>query len=241
MGTQSPSEMGTAAPPLFGPCLLWQTKRSPISATAEHLFFMFCFCATVCKTVHTVLSDRSLSVLSVLSAMLVYCGQTVGRSKLPPGMEVDLDPGHIALDGDSPPKKGGPAPSNFSAHAHCGQMAGWIKMPLGTEAGLSTGDIVLDGHQAPQKGAQPFSNFRPMSVVAKRLDESRCYLIRRLSLGPGHIVLDRDPAPHGKGHSSPPTFRPMSIVAKRSPISATAELLFIVLICIVGAYHRFSF
>jgi len=33
------------------------------------------------------------------------------------------------------------------------------------------------------------------------------------------------PFPHGKGHSTPPTFRPMSIVAKRSPVSATAELL----------------
>jgi len=64
---------------------------------------------------------------------------------------------------------------------------------------------------------------------------------KEVSRGPGQIVLDRDPAPHGKGHSSPPTFRPMSIVAKRTPISATAELLSIVLISIVGAYHRFSF
>jgi len=31
----APSERGTAAPPLFGPCLLW--PRSPISATAELL------------------------------------------------------------------------------------------------------------------------------------------------------------------------------------------------------------
>ena len=30
-------ERGTAAPPLLGPCLLW--PRSPISATAELLFF----------------------------------------------------------------------------------------------------------------------------------------------------------------------------------------------------------
>jgi len=29
-------ERGTAAPPLFGPCLLW--PRSPISTTAELLF-----------------------------------------------------------------------------------------------------------------------------------------------------------------------------------------------------------
>jgi len=46
---------------------------------------------------------------------------------------------------------------------------------------------------------------------------------------PGHIVLDRDPAPRPKRGTAPaPNFRPMSIVAKRSPISATAEHLFIV-------------
>jgi len=43
-----------------------------------------------------------------------------------------------------------------------------------------------------------------------------------VGLGPGHIVLDGDPAPT----VAPPHFRPMPIVAKRSPISATAELLF---------------
>jgi len=46
----------------------------------------------------------------------------------------------------------------------------------------------------------------------------------QLCLGPGHIVLDGDPAPP---QQLLPTFRPMSIVAKRSPISATAELLYI--------------
>jgi len=35
-GVPAPREGGTAAPPLFGPCLLW--PRSPISATAELLF-----------------------------------------------------------------------------------------------------------------------------------------------------------------------------------------------------------
>jgi len=43
--------------------------------------------------------------------------------------------------------------------------------------------------------------------------------------GPGHIVLDGDPASPKRGTT--PNFRPMSIVAKRSPISATAEHLFI--------------
>ena len=43
--------------------------------------------------------------------------------------------------------------------------------------------------------------------------------------GHGNIVLDADPAPSPRGTA--PKFRPMSIVAKRSPISATAEHLFI--------------
>ena len=49
-----------------------------------------------------------------------------------------------------------------------------------------------------------------------------------VGLGPGHIVLDGDPAPAERA-LQPPSFRPMSIVAKRSTISATAELLFILL------------
>jgi len=40
-----------------------------------------------------------------------------------------------------------------------------------------------------------------------------------------HCVRWRPSYPHGKGHSSSPTFRPISIVTKRSPISATVELL----------------
>jgi len=49
-----------------------------------------------------------------------------------------------------------------------------------------------------------------------------------LGLGPGHIVLDGDPAPPKRGTAAP-TLQPMSklsIVVKRSPILATAELLF---------------
>jgi len=51
-----------------------------------------------------------------------------------------------------------------------------------------------------------------------------------VGLGPGHIVLDGEPAlPSPKKGTLPPNFRPMSIVAKRSPISATAELLLLLL------------
>jgi len=47
----------------------------------------------------------------------------------------------------------------------------------------------------------------------------------KAGLGLGDIMLDWDPALPKKGLRTP-TFRPMSIVVKRSPISATAELLF---------------
>ena len=53
-----------------------------------------------------------------------------------------------------------------------------------------------------------------------------------VDLGRSHIVLDGTQLSPPEGHSSPP-FRPMSIVDKRSPISATAELLYRICIYIV--------
>jgi len=86
--------------------------------------------------------------LSVLSVMLVYCGQRVGWIKMKLDMPVGLRPGHIVLDGDpgpSPPKGHSP---QFSAHVYCAQSAGWIKMSLGMEVGLCPGHM-LDGDPAP--------------------------------------------------------------------------------------------
>jgi len=108
----------------------------------------------------------------------VYSGQTAGWIKMPLGIEVDLDPGHIVLDGDSaPPPTKGHNPTQFSAHICCGQMAGWIKMALGTEVDLSPVHIVLDGDPAspPAKevtAAPP--SFRPMSIVATVAHLSYC-------------------------------------------------------------------
>jgi len=107
-----------------------------------------------------------LSVLSVLSVTLVYCGQTVGWIKMKFGVQVGLGPGHIVLDGDPVllPKGTQPPPPQFSA-------------PLGMEVGLDPSKIVLDGDPAhsPQKGRgqSPPPNFRSMSIVFKRLGESR--------------------------------------------------------------------
>jgi len=84
------------------------------------------------------------------------------------GMDVDLGPVHIVLDGDTAPlpKKGA------SVHLYCGQTDGYIKMPLGMEVGLSPGDFVCDGNTATprKKGTPTPPNFWPMSVMAKWLD-----------------------------------------------------------------------
>jgi len=50
-----------------------------------------------------------------------------------------------------------------------------------------------------------------------------------VSLGPGDIVLDGGPSsPTESKRTAAPTFRPMSIAGKRSPISAIAELVFLI-------------
>jgi len=104
-----------------------------------------------------------LSVLSVLSVTLVYCGQTVGWIKMKLGTEVGLGPCHIVSDGEpAPPKRHNP---QVSVHVYCGQTAGWIKMPL--EVGLRPGDIVLDRDPAPPKKGHSTPTFRRMPIVAK--------------------------------------------------------------------------
>jgi len=53
----------------------------------------------------------------------------------------------------------------------------------------------------------------------------------KVGLGRGHIVLHGDQSPtHKKGGGAhpKPNFQPMSIMAKWSPISATAEHLFVI-------------
>ena len=61
-----------------------------------------------------------LSVLSVASVTLVYCGQTVGWIKMPLGTEVSLGPDDIVLDGAQLPSPNGHA-FHFSANVYCGQ------------------------------------------------------------------------------------------------------------------------
>jgi len=58
-------------------------------------------------------------------------------------------------------------------------------------------------------------------------------------LGPGDVALDGNPAhPTERGTTASPNFRPMSNVAKRSSISATAELLFVMVALCNRADHN---
>jgi len=84
--------------------------------------YFFYFWATVCKTVRPMLvSDRCPVCLSVLSVMLVYCGQTAGWIKMKLGTEAGLGPGDIVLDGDPAPLPKRGTTSQFSVHVYCGQ------------------------------------------------------------------------------------------------------------------------
>jgi len=49
---------------------------------------------------------------------------------------------------------------------------------------------------------------------------------KEVGLGPGHTVLVGHPVETQPPTAALPHFRPMPIVAKRSPVSATAELLY---------------
>jgi len=153
------------------------------------------------------LSHRCLSVLSV---MLVHCGQTVGWIKMKLGMQTGLDPGHIVRWGPSSPSPKGAEPQ-FSAHICCGQMAVWIKVPLGTEVGLGPGDCVLWGPSLPQKKGHT----HPTQFLAHVYCGQTAGWIKM----PLHLVRRQRCVRWGR--SSPlkgaqsPSFRFMSIVAKR--------------------------
>ena len=125
------------------------------------------------------------------------------------GMEVDLGPGYIVLDGASPTPKRGRSPQ-FSAHICCSQMAEWIKMPLGRKVGLSPSHIVLDGYPALslQKEAESLPIFGPCLLWPNGwMDQDDTWYGGRPR--PSDVVTGTPK------RCTAPSFRPMCIVAKR--------------------------
>ena len=134
----------------------------------------------------------------------ICCGHMPRWITMALGREVGIDPGHIVLDRDQPPRGHSP---QFSAHvcSCCGKRLNRSRYhALGTSEGLGSDHIVF-GDPAPpiQKGgtAPPFGPF----IVAKRLDGSRCAPVgTEAGLGASHIVLHRDPGPHPQKRGNRP-------------------------------------
>jgi len=98
-------------------------------------------------------------------------------------------------------------------------------MAFGVEVGLGPGHIVLDGDPAtlPKKGTA--SQFSAQVYCGQTAAWIKMPLGTEVDLCPGDVVLDGDQALPKRGIA--PSFPPMSMA--RSPISATAELLFMFL------------
>jgi len=132
---------------------------------------------------------------------------------------------HCVRWGPSSPLKGAHTP--FSAHVYCGQTAGWIKMALGKEVGLGLRDIVFDVDPAtPRKRAHPpHPIFGPCLLWPNGwMDEDAALYGSRPRPRP-HCTR-RGPSSRERGTVAPlPLFGPC-LLWPRSPISATAELVF---------------
>ena len=127
----------------------------------------------------------------------------------------------------SPPQRGIAPRPQFLAHICCGHMAGWIKMALRREVGLNPSDIVLDGDQLPlpkEGGRAPI--FGPCLLWPNRwMDQGATWHGGRPRTRRHCVRWGPSSPPLRKGHSIAPSLGHVYIWP-RSPISATAELLF---------------
>jgi len=106
-GASSPRKKGTAPEPIFGPFLLWPNGWMVQDATwhgGKPQPRRPCVTLGRCS-----FPKRDTAPAQFL--FQTYCGQMAGWMKTPLGMEVDVNPGHILLDGDpAPPRKGHSSP-----------------------------------------------------------------------------------------------------------------------------------
>ena len=101
-------------------------------------------------------------------------------------------------------------------------------MPLGTDVGVGLRDIVFDVDPATprKKGTPTFTQFLANVYCGQMAGWMKTTLGTEVDLiGPGHIVLDGVPALRKRGTAARPLFGPC-LLWPRSPISATAELLY---------------
>jgi len=113
---------------------------------------------------------------------------------------------------------------------YCGNTVGWIRMPLGLEVGLGPGHIALDGDPAhPSKGHSSPPLFGPCLLWPNGWMDQYATWYGGRPRPRWHCVTDGDPAPPRKGAQQPHFSAHFALT--RSPISATAELLYLLLGC----------
>ena len=141
-----------------------------------------------------------------LSVTLVYCGQTVGWTKVKLGTEVGLGPGHTVLDGDTAPPKGA-QPSNFRPMSVVAN--GWMDQDATWYGGRPRPwpHCVRWGPSSPSKGHVQALQFLAHVCCGQTARWIKMPLGTEVDLGPGHIALDADSAPP-KGVQHPPLFGP---------------------------------
>jgi len=141
--------------------------------------------ATVCKTVRAMISDRCLSVLSVLSVRPVCDVGVLWRNDC-----MDQDETwhagrprpwpHCVRWGPSSPSSKGAQPPIFGPYLLWPN--GWMHQDVTRYGGRPRPkrQLWILGTQlpSPKRGQRPL-NFRPMSIVAKRLDGSMWHLAWR--------------------------------------------------------------
>jgi len=100
-------------------------------------------------------------------------------------------------------------------------------MAFGVEVGLGPGDFVFDGDSATPRteGTPTTSQFLAHVYCDQAAGRMKTPLGTEADLGPGHIVLDGVPALRERGPAVPHLFG-SCLLWPRSPISATAELLY---------------
>ena len=134
---------------------------------------------------------HEMSSVCLSSVTRVYCGQMVSWIRMPLGMQVDLGPGHIVLDGD-------PAPPLSKGHSP--PILGPYLLRLN---GCMDEDVTWYGGRPwpkwlcirwgpssthPKGHSSPPQFFRPMSIVAKRLHGPGCLVVfRYVVVGWGYI------------------------------------------------------
>jgi len=103
-------------------------------------------------------------------------------------------------------------------------------MALAMEVGLGPGDFVFDGDPATPRtdGTPTTAQFLAHVYCGQMAGWMKTPLGTKVDLGPGHIVLDGVPALRKIGTAAPPHLFGPCLLWPRSPISATAELLFII-------------